>query len=114
VQPIHLTTNFWLVALFVLSSIISSYAAFSFADRIATARGVSFFFWLSSGAGAIGLGIWSMHYLGMLVKDINQQKLAQAKLDEADNRSRMATRAGAVGVWDYDIAKDRLRKCNAV
>jgi PAS domain S-box-containing protein len=66
VQPIQVTTIHWLVALSVLTSIVSSYVAFSLAERVANAKGVSFFFWLGSGACAMGLGIWSMHYLGML------------------------------------------------
>ena len=65
-QPIQVTTIHWLVALSVLTSIVSSYVAFNLAERVANAKGVSFFLWLGSGACAMGIGIWSMHYLGML------------------------------------------------
>lgn len=47
-------------------AIIASYAAFSFAERIRASTGARFWGWLSGGALAMGLGIWSMHYLGML------------------------------------------------
>jgi diguanylate cyclase (GGDEF)-like protein len=61
------TTNVpWLVAISILTSIVASYAAFSFAERLVASRGKSHLFWLASGATAMGLGIWSMHYLGML------------------------------------------------
>jgi diguanylate cyclase (GGDEF)-like protein/PAS domain S-box-containing protein len=65
-QPIQTTTTYWLVAVSVLTSVVASYAAFSFAERVATSKRGAYFFWLFSGALAMGLGIWSMHYLGML------------------------------------------------
>jgi diguanylate cyclase (GGDEF)-like protein len=39
--------------------------AFSFAERLASSRGRVYAFWLMSGAAAMGLGIWSMHFIGM-------------------------------------------------
>jgi diguanylate cyclase (GGDEF)-like protein len=65
-HPLQTTTIDWLVAVSILISIVSSYAAFSFADRMASSKGATFYFWLGSGSLAMGLGIWSMHYLGML------------------------------------------------
>ncbi len=65
-HALPITINYWLVATSVLTSIIASYAAFSFAERVATSSNSRFFFWLAGGAFAMGLGIWSMHYLGML------------------------------------------------
>ncbi|MGD0798441.1 MAG: diguanylate cyclase [Acidobacteriaceae bacterium] len=60
------TTVWWLVAVSVLTSIVSSYVAFSFAERLAASKGRAYGFWLTSGAVSMGLGIWSMHYIGML------------------------------------------------
>jgi diguanylate cyclase (GGDEF)-like protein len=65
-QEIQTTTSYWLVAISILTSIVASYVAFSFAERLARARGKEYASWLGSGAVAMGLGIWSMHYLGML------------------------------------------------
>ena len=65
-QEIQTTTSYWLVAISILTSMVASYVAFSFAERLARAKGIEYFSWLSSGAVAMGLGIWSMHYLGML------------------------------------------------
>jgi len=55
-----------LVALSVLLAIFASYAALDLAGRITAARGRVQSVWLTCGAAAMGLGIWSMHYIGML------------------------------------------------
>ncbi|HEY4358919.1 MAG TPA: diguanylate cyclase [Acidobacteriaceae bacterium] len=63
--PVHY--SYGLIVVSVLISILSAYAAFSLADRMrlaATSR--NRVLWLVCGSGAMGLGIWSMHYLGML------------------------------------------------
>lgn len=65
-QPIQTTTISWLVAVSVLTSVVASYSAFGFAERVASCKGGAQFGWLTGGAMALGLGIWSMHYLGML------------------------------------------------
>ena len=55
-----------LVALSVVIAIFASYAALDLAGRVTAARGVVRAIWLMGGASAMGLGIWSMHYIGML------------------------------------------------
>ena|SRR5579871_21504 len=60
------TYDYRLVALSVLIAILASYAALDLAGRIRAARRSARPFWLTGGAGAMGLGIWSMHYIGML------------------------------------------------
>lgn len=65
-QMVPTTTVYWLVAVSILTSIVSSYVAFSFAERMAASAGRAYAFWLASGAVSMGLGIWSMHYIGML------------------------------------------------
>src|SRR5713101_4366180 len=42
------------------------YAALDLAGRVRAARGWTRTVWLLGGAGAMGTGIWSMHYIGML------------------------------------------------
>jgi PAS domain S-box-containing protein len=58
--------NYALVALSVLIAIFASYAALDLAGRVTAARGWTRAVWLLGGAGAMGIGIWSMHYIGML------------------------------------------------
>jgi diguanylate cyclase (GGDEF)-like protein/PAS domain S-box-containing protein len=55
-----------LVVLSVVIAIFSSYVALNLAGRVTVARGLARVVWLTGGACAMGLGIWSMHYIGML------------------------------------------------
>src|ERR1700719_2587851 len=58
--------NYALVALSVLIAMFASFAALDFAGRVTAAGGWTRAVWLLGGAGAMGTGIWSMHYIGML------------------------------------------------
>src|SRR6266478_4827003 len=58
--------NYALVALSVLIAMFASYAALDLAGRVTAASGWTRVAWLLGGAGAMGTGIWSMHYIGML------------------------------------------------
>ena len=58
--------NGLLVVVSVLIAILASYTALDLAERVAAARGRARQAWLISGATALGIGIWSMHYTGML------------------------------------------------
>ena len=60
------TYDYRLVALSVLIAIFASYAALDLAGRITQARRSQRLAWLFGGAIAMGTGIWSMHYTGML------------------------------------------------
>src|SRR5271168_3442770 len=58
--------NYRLVALSVLISTLASYAALDLAGRVTAAQGRFRLIWITGGAFAMGLGIWAMHYVGML------------------------------------------------
>src|SRR5712692_11127195 len=58
--------DYRLVALSVLIAMFASYSALDLGGRTAAARGQSRLAWLVGGATAMGVGIWSMHYIGML------------------------------------------------
>ncbi|HKN37454.1 MAG TPA: MHYT domain-containing protein [Terriglobales bacterium] len=58
--------DYRLVALSVVIAICAAYAALELAGRITAASGRVRSAWLAGGATAMGLGIWSMHYIGML------------------------------------------------
>jgi len=58
--------DYRLVALSVLIAVLASYAALDLAARVTAAQGRIQFAWLLGGAAAMGTGIWSMHYIGML------------------------------------------------
>ena len=54
------------VARSVLIAIAASYAALDFTGRVTAASGRVRLAWLSGGAIAMGIGIWAMHFTGML------------------------------------------------
>ncbi len=54
-----------LVALSIFIAISASYTALDLGGRVAAARGRIRSAWLAGGAAALGLGIWSMHFIGM-------------------------------------------------
>ena len=55
-----------LVALSVIIAILASFTALDLAGRVHVAHGRVRTLWLAGGALAMGLGIWSMHFVGML------------------------------------------------
>ena len=55
-----------LVLLSVLVAVLASYTALSLAERVASAEGRAALWWITGGALAMGTGIWSMHFIGML------------------------------------------------
>ncbi|BFG80422.1 bifunctional diguanylate cyclase/phosphodiesterase [Paraburkholderia terrae] len=55
-----------LVVCSLLVAILASYTALDMAGRISTAQGRAAHWWLAGGACAMGLGIWSMHFVAML------------------------------------------------
>jgi diguanylate cyclase len=60
------TYNYWLVALSVVVAALASYAALKLAARVAAAESRIGRVWLVGGGLAMGIGIWSMHFIGML------------------------------------------------
>ncbi len=60
------TYDYRLVALSIFIAILASYAALDLSGRVTSAEGRIRVLWLSGGAVAMGIGIWAMHYIGML------------------------------------------------
>ncbi|NMY01870.1 EAL domain-containing protein [Pseudomonas sp. WS 5059] len=55
-----------LVLISLLVAILASYTALDLSGRIATAKGRTVYLWMTGGALAMGTGVWSMHFIGML------------------------------------------------
>jgi diguanylate cyclase (GGDEF)-like protein len=55
-----------LVVISLCVAILASYTALDLVGRIATARGRAVYLWRIGGALSMGVGIWSMHFIGML------------------------------------------------
>jgi diguanylate cyclase len=60
------TYNSWLVVASLLMAVLASYTALDIAGRVAAAEGQVARWWLAGGSVAMGVGIWSTHFLGML------------------------------------------------
>lgn len=66
----HATYNPWLVSLSILVAIAVSYTALMLAGRVAEAGRSGARVWLLGGAASMGIGIWSMHFIGMLAYSV--------------------------------------------
>ncbi len=64
--PLSGTYNLDLVVLSILIATLAAGAALDLAGRVTATRGRARVLWLGGGALAMGFGIWSMHYTGML------------------------------------------------
>jgi NO-binding membrane sensor protein with MHYT domain/nitrogen-specific signal transduction histidine kinase/CheY-like chemotaxis protein len=65
-MPLHKAYSALLVILSVLIASAASYTALDLAGRVTAARGRERLAWLAGGSLAMGVGIWSMHFVGML------------------------------------------------
>jgi NO-binding membrane sensor protein with MHYT domain len=63
----HYETSLVIVSIIV--AIFASYTALSLAGRVTKSQGNSERWWIAGGAVAMGIGIWSMHFVGMLAFD---------------------------------------------
>ncbi|HEY9694077.1 MAG TPA: PAS domain S-box protein [Oculatellaceae cyanobacterium] len=55
-----------LVILSILIAVIAAYTALDLAGRVTASKGKTQKLWLIGGATVMGIGIWSMHFIGML------------------------------------------------
>ena len=60
------TYDLRLVALSIAVAVLASYTALDLAGRVTAAEGGAKMIWLLGGASAMGIGIWSMHFIAML------------------------------------------------
>jgi PAS domain S-box-containing protein len=60
------TYDLVLVGISILVAVFAAYAALDLAGRITAARGKTRIAWLGGGASVMGLGVWSMHFVGMI------------------------------------------------
>jgi two-component system sensor histidine kinase/response regulator len=101
--------DFRLVALSVLIAILASYAALDVAGRVTAVRGTGRFFWVTGGAGAMGIGIWSMHYVGMLAYSLPVRVL----YDWPTVLVSLLAAILASGVALYVVSRDAMRPLRA-
>ncbi|KOC90134.1 putative bifunctional diguanylate cyclase/phosphodiesterase [Winslowiella iniecta] len=59
-----------LVIVSFIVAFLASYTALDMAGRVATSSGKAALIWLFGGGFAMGIGIWSMHFIGMLAMNL--------------------------------------------
>jgi len=65
-EHIHGSYDIILVLFSYIVAIVASYTVLDLVDRISTSKGIRRWIWMLFGAIAMGMGIWSMHFVGML------------------------------------------------
>ena len=58
--------DYRLVAISIALAMFAAYAVLELAGRLTSSQGAARIAWLGIGATAMGIGVWSMHYIGML------------------------------------------------
>ncbi|MDZ7961285.1 MAG: ATP-binding protein [Aulosira sp. DedQUE10] len=81
------TYDIRLVILSFCIAFFAAYTALDLAGRIMAARNLARLFWLAGGAAAMGIGIWSMHFIAMLAYQIPFATKAKA-LQKSEERFR--------------------------
>jgi diguanylate cyclase (GGDEF)-like protein len=56
----------WIVTLSIVVAIAVAYAALRLSAQVARSSGFASKLWLSGGAVALGVGVWGMHFIGMM------------------------------------------------
>ncbi len=75
-MPMEVTYNPLTVVLSVLVAILASYAALNLAHTVTQAKDKAQVIWLACGSSAMGIGIWSMHFVGMLAFEMPGMEMA--------------------------------------
>lgn len=67
--------DYILVVVSFIVAILASYTALNMAGRVTSSSGTASWVWLSGGGVAMGIGIWAMHFIGMLAMNISMSML---------------------------------------
>ncbi len=51
---------------------------------------------------------WGEGYIVAFVRDISERKHLERELKSSDHRLRLATEAARIGIWEYNLTRDRL------
>ncbi|WP_284646338.1 EAL domain-containing protein [Paenibacillus silviterrae] len=70
-HELHGTYDMMLVLFSYAVAVIASYTVLDLVGRISTSKGYYRWLWILFGAVAMGLGVWSMHFVGMLAFSLN-------------------------------------------
>jgi len=100
--------NALLVLFSLLVAILASYTALDLVGRISSSAGRVTYLWLGGGAVAMGLGVWSMHFVGMLAFSLPVQMSYDVPLTLAS--LAIAIASSAMAMWVSSRSELSIRK----
>lgn len=96
--------DYWLVALSIVLAMFAAFAALDLAGRLTAAQRWARGLWLAGGAISMGLGIWAMHYIGMLAFSLPVPVLYHYPTVVASLLAAIAASAVAL----YTVSRERM------
>ncbi len=111
----ELNYNPWLVGLSILVAILVSYTSLGLAARVADSRGRAGRIWLALGACSMGVGIWAMHFIGMLAVSMPVQLRYSVSLTLLSLVIAIATSGFAIVIGSrLELGQTRHLGCSAM
>ena len=95
-----------LVVISFVVAILASYTALNMAGRVVGSTGVAARIWLTGGGIAMGIGIWAMHFIGMLAMDVSMR--LNYNLPQTALSMFIAIGASLFALWL--VSREHLRK----
>jgi hypothetical protein len=100
--------NHILVVLSFVVAILAAYTALNMAARVAGSEGVAARVWLAGGGIAMGIGVWAMHFIGMLAMDLSMSMSYNASLTVLS--MVIAVGSSLFALWLVSCEQLRLRR----
>lgn len=100
--------NHILVVLSFVVAILAAYTALNMAARVAGSQGVAARIWLAGGGVAMGIGVWAMHFIGMLAMDLSMSMSYNATLTGLS--MVIAVGSSLFALWLVSSEQLRLRR----
>ncbi|MCU3989079.1 putative bifunctional diguanylate cyclase/phosphodiesterase [Enterobacter mori] len=100
--------NHILVVLSFVVAILAAYTALNMAARVAGSQGVAARVWLAGGGIAMGIGVWAMHFIGMLAMDLSMSMSYNATLTVLS--MIIAVGSSLFALWLVSCEQLRLRR----
>lgn len=97
-----------LVVLSFVVAILAAYTALNMAARVAGSEGVAARVWLAGGGIAMGIGVWAMHFIGMLAMDLSMSMSYNASLTVLS--MVIAVGSSLFALWLVSCDQLRLRR----
>lgn len=95
-----------LVVISFVVAILASYTALNMAGRVVGSTGIAARVWLTGGGIAMGIGIWAMHFIGMLAMDVSMR----LNYDLMQTALSMFIAIGASLFALWLVSRDHLRR----